>query len=329
MAEPEKKKGFFKNLFDTQRVGKGVPKEPRGPLNFANFFKIYGRNLTMMLQINLLYVFGNFPFLFALYAMTGKLNVNSFGAASGIFSPLYGKMLLTGEISPATMALFGVHGVQSTVSLMTPATYIFFALSLLIIFTWGPVSTGCTYLIRSLVRGDPIFFFSDFFYAIKRNIRQALPLGIIDCFIYGILTYNIILTYYNLHSFTFSVVFYANIALAFLYSIMRFYIYLMLVTFDLSIWKIFKNAIIFAVLNGKRNLLAISGIAVCILFCYMMFGIFLPLGVLLPFALLFSTCAFMGCYAAYPKVKEVMIDPYYTTDKPAEKEEKPIFTDRG
>ena len=47
----------------------------------------------------------------------------------------------------------------------------------------------------------------------------------------------------------------------------------------------------------------------------------------------------MGIYAAYPKVKEVMIDPYYVSDnvgakkrgeeEDEEPEEEPIFRDRG
>ena len=69
------KKGRFASLFDTQRVGPGVKKEdmPKS-LSFAFFFKLLGRNINNLLRFNLLYVFGNFPFLFALYALTGNLN---------------------------------------------------------------------------------------------------------------------------------------------------------------------------------------------------------------------------------------------------------------
>ena len=36
----------------------------------------------------------------------------------------------------------------------------------------------------------------------------------------------------------------------------------------------------------------------------------------------------MACYAAWPKIKEIMIDPYYTDPDP-EPEEEPIFHDLG
>lgn len=310
-------KGIFKRFFDPNKDGKGVEKQPRAPLTLKNFFPLYWRNITTLLYINLVYMIGNFPAFFALYAMTGNLNTNSFGAASPMFAPLYGAMTLSGNINPAAMALFGVHGVQSTVSLMTPATYVFFALSLLIIFTWGFVSVGCTYLIRSIVRGDPIFFFHDFFYAIKRNLRQGLIIGMLDCFIIGLLTYNIVLSYYNMFNFSFTIVFYSNIALLLLYSMMRFFIYILLITFKFNIYQIFKNSLIFALVNIKRNVIGFLGCALCVFICYYLLSVFAPISITLVMILFFSTTAFIGCYAAYPKIKEVLIDPYYTTDEPA------------
>ncbi|MDD4773744.1 MAG: DUF624 domain-containing protein [Eubacteriales bacterium] len=323
----DKKKRSIFNFYDSQKVGKGVPKEPPPTLNLSYFFKLLYRNITNLGKINLLYVFGNFPFLFGLYAMTGNLNTNSFAPASNMFAPFYGALLHSDVYTPATMALFGVHGVQSTVSLMTPLTYLFFGLTGLIIFTFGMVNTGTTYLIRSIIRNEPIFFWHDFFYAIKRNLRQAIIIGILDCSIILILCYNILLTYFNLGTFVFNIVFYANLLMLFVYFIMRFYIYLMLITFDLKIFKIFKNAFIFSILGGKRNLLAVTGIGLALFMNYMLLGIFMPLGILMPFAILFSLGAFMGAYAAYPKIKEIMMDPYYEEVDINETEEKPVFRD--
>lgn len=328
----EKKKRSIFNFYDSQKVGKGVPKEPPPKYDLTYFFKLFGRNITNLGKINLLYVFGNFPFLFGLYAMTGNLNVNNFAPASDLFGPLYGAMLHSDSVTPVHMALFGVHGVQTTISLMTPMTYMFFGLTALIIFTFGIVNTGTTYLIRSIIKREPLFFFQDFFYAIKRNLRQAIIVGIIDCAIMIILGYNILLTYFNLSSFMFNIVFYANLMILFVYILMRFYIYLMLVTFDLSIFKLYKNAFIFSILGGKRNLLAVTGIGITLFLNYSLLIIFMPVGVLIPFFILFSAGSFIAAYAAYPKIKEIMIDPYYTESSSHgtdQVDEKPIFRDMG
>jgi len=325
----KKKKSIF-NFYDSQKVGKGVKKAPPLELTFKNFFTLYGRHFRNISKINLLAVFGNFPFLFALYGLTGNLNVNSFGAASTLFAPLWGAMNFSQNNSPVTMALFGVHGVQSPISIMTTATYVIFALSLLIIFTWGPINVGCTYLLRNMLKNEPLFFMHDFFYAVKKNLRQGMIVGILDCGIYALLIYNIIISYFNMAvSGMVAIVFYANLLLILVYSIMRFYIYIMLVTFDLSIWKLLKNAFIFSVLGGKRNITAVIAILFAVMFNYAILIMFLPLGIILPFLITIGSCMFIAGYASYPKIKEIMIDPYYKESSDDKEYEEPIFIDRG
>ena len=101
-----------------------------------------------------------------------------------------------------------------------------------------------------------------------------------------------------------------------------------MVTFDLSIFKILKNAFIFSLVGIKRNVMATLGIVAMVFITYYLMMIALPIGIIVPFILLFADCAFMSCYAAFPKIKEIMIDPYYT-DKKSEEYEEPIFQDLG
>ena len=87
-----------------------------------------------------------------------------------------------------------------------------------------------------------------------------------------------------------------------------------MVTFKLSIFKIFKNSMIFTLLGFKRNIMALIGIILGvfleILFLLGSGGILLPFAVAGPFVILFSTFSFMKVYASYYKIKDVMIDPY-------------------
>ena len=100
-----------------------------------------------------------------------------------------------------------------------------------------------------------------------------------------------------------------------LYSFMRFYIYTIMVTFDLSLLKIIKNAAIFSLLGFGRNFVMFLGIAMLVMLTVSLASVFLPFGVISVFMILFSTCAFMGMYAAYPKIKKYMIDPYYSGEE--------------
>ena len=88
-----------------------------------------------------------------------------------------------------------------------------------------------------------------------------------------------------------------------------------MVTFDLKIFKIIKNSLIFSLLGIKRNLVAFLGIVFLVFFEVFFLigagGLLLPFAVALPLILMLSVCSLMKVYASYFKVKELMIDPYY------------------
>ena len=105
------------------------------------------------------------------------------------------------------------------------------------------------------------------------------------------------------------------IVLAILYFVMRFYIYLMMITFDLSIRKLLKNALIFAVLGFKRNVMAILGIllitGINLALLLLLGGTFLSgVPIILPVIYYLAVTAFTATYAAYPIIERYMILPY-------------------
>ena len=122
--------------------------------------------------------------------------------------------------------------------------------------------------------GEPVFPLSDFLYAIKRNWKQALPVGILDAIICLLIPYNIYVMLISGGNYLASLMLWMNIALFFIYTFMRFYIYVQLVSFDLSIKKIFKNSFSFALLGWKRNFMALLGIVIMLLleYVFLLFG---------------------------------------------------------
>ena len=71
--------------------------------------------------------------------------------------------------------------------------------------------------------------------------------------------------------------------------------------------------------------MATLGILVLLLLNYMVFVYVQPLGIVLPLVLTLSNGAFMSTYAAYFKIKEIMIDPY--AEKPETPSEEPLAKD--
>lgn len=322
---PRKKQPTLYDLFHKDPfAGKGYAKGTEDiPKNFSNFFKFTWRHISQILSVNIVFIFANFPIIFLLLAFSGLLSEAISAPASSMLPILMGQM--QGAADPVSAALFGIHGIQGTLTVTTTATKVLYALGALTVITWGPANVGTTYILRNLIKGDPIFFRHDFFYAIKRNLRQSFIMGILDVLFMVVSVYSTLFHLFNMQlGFVSSMMFYASLFITVVYLIMRFYIYMVLITFDLSIFKIIKNAFIFVFLGLKRNILALIGIILLGLIDYFLLSTIMPLGLVLPFALLYGYGAYMGAYAAWPKIKQYMIDPY-----PEEKveEEAPIFTD--
>ena len=322
----EKRKRRF-SLFRYSLDGKGVPKDVNEPRNFKFFFKLLGRNLNRLMSVNLLLVLANFPLFFALFAASGNLNTTSYSPVSSLFGPVYGAMKISGETSPLTAALNGVHGLQVEISVPTVATYVFYGIGLLTVLTFGLSMVGTTYIVRNIVKGDPIFFMHDFWYSIKRNLVQGLIFGILDVGILFLIFYDIIFFAANAGTYVTSLMFYLAVAIGIIYFVMRYYIYVMMITFKLSLYKLLKNAFIFSIVGFKRNLLGTIGIIVLIVFSYGLLMMFPPLGALLPLIITVAIGQFIGIYTSWPKIYSIMIEPYEVKDESPK--EEPIFKDRG
>lgn len=327
MEEKKKKRFNLFDMFDSQRVGKGVEKGEVKEPTFKNFFKYFGRSFTKLLNVNLMFTFFCIPLFFALFAIAGYFDPSAPTAVRSMASTLNG-LLINGEYNPLTMSLFGVYGVKTgAISATSPASYVFYGISLLTVFTWGYANAGMAYTIRNIQKGEPVFVWSDYFRTLKKNAVQALVVGIIDAAVIALMFYNLRFYSYNSSKTVFFFLYIATIVMMFLYAVMRMYIYPLLVTFRLKTFKIFKNALIFTVLGLKRNVLGLLGVAIVVALNVLLVYVFFPLGIIMPFVLTFAICGYIGMYAAYPKIKEIMIDPYYDEDGNPKDEEEPEKTE--
>ncbi len=301
-----------------QKERQGVdPNEPRALDNptVGAFFKLLWRKINTLLSVNLLYVFGNFPVFFFLLALSGYVSDQSFSPYYQQYAPLLGASYF--DASPVIASLMGTFGVQVSITIPTTVTYVLYGLTALLFVTFGPVNVGTTYLLRTMVREEGMFLWSDFWYAIKRNVKQEFLFGALDLVIMGLLGYDFLYFYLNLGagSTLIYILFFLTSAMIIVYAMMRMYIYLMMITFDLSIPKLLKNALFFSILGIKRNIMALLWILLLVGVEYLFLIVFFPVGVILPLVFLFALGSFGCAFAAYPKIKEIMIDPYYTKEE--------------
>lgn len=315
MSNDSKKR--FK-LFDSQREGRGVDKGEDTSPTLAFFFKQLGRKFWKLVSINLIMIFQIVPLVIgiAVYTMGPT--------APTIMYPTYSALLGAQTAAPTSIGATMLSAASGLNHIPTANTYVYWVIAILVIihtFTYGWQKVGSTYIMRNLVRGDGVFIISDFFYAIKRNFKQGLWLGILDSLIIGMLAVDFFIMLSQPSTFINDTIYVAIIALFILYLFMRMYTYLLLVTFNIKTSKIFKNSLIFTILGIKRNLMAALGVAIVvaivvaliIVAASLSFGL-VPVVVVLAALIVLALLDFICTYATYPVIKKYMIDPPTTSE---------------
>ena len=320
MEEKEQNKKF--SLF-RKKEPKGVTKEEveieeNSPRNVKLFFKLLKRNFSKLLTLNLFMLFMVIPIVIGFYVyLQGPMTESK----TSVLSPtLFGVSLISD--SPAVALMKTTFGFGTSIpAANSPVFIIIGVLALILAITWGWQNIGATYILRSMVRGEPVFMWSDYFYAIKKNMKQGFFVGLLDFVFMCVLGFDIFFFSGISGSFWQDVMYFCTIGLAVIYCIMRYYLYLMLITFDLSTFKLLKNSLIFTALGVKRNLAASLGVILMALLNFVLAVLLMQINVIvfviLPFVYFLPVSAFMTAYAAYPNIKKYMVDPYVKTAEAA------------
>ena len=189
------------------------------------------------------------------------------------------------------------------------------------LFTNGMAKAGLTHIARSATREKHAFVFSDFFETVKKNWKQSLILGILNVVATAILALDVWYFWNATAADTglFSIIG-LGVALFLLVSatFMKYYVWLLTITFDLPIRLLLKNSFHFVFLNLWRNILIAVTLGVFYAALYF-------LAVLNPFCFVLATIllvfvlpgfkTFLVQANVFPAVKKYMIDPYYREHK--------------
>ena len=189
------------------------------------------------------------------------------------------------------------------------------------IITIGMTNAGLTNITRNIARDKHSFGLSDFFETIKKNIKQAITVGVINTIVTAIIGFAVYIYFnsyinpetknlFNLAGFAVSML------MAVVFLIMQFYLYTLMITFKFSTKTLYKNSFKFVFVNLWRNLLC----GIILLFVY---GIYITVLFLLPYwSVLLSEIliailtlpAFRFLliqFFTFGSIKKYIIDPYY------------------
>lgn len=217
------------------------------------------------------------------------------------------------------------------------AIYMLFCLP---IVTIGPATAGVTKVLRNFSQRRPTFLWGDFIESFKKNMKQAIPMGLIDIFIFlsvacGCYIYPKQVE--NTGSNMWYIPFIMSIAVGITVFIMSGYAYLMIVSTNLSFKDILKNSFYLTCVCAKQSLITFL---ICV--AIVTVGIFLFItNDYAKCCIIFAPATMIGlivCFNFYPIIQKYVINPYYEArgeenpeyrySRPAKAEET-LFTDRG
>ncbi|MBO5090814.1 MAG: hypothetical protein J6C27_07920 [Clostridia bacterium] len=186
------------------------------------------------------------------------------------------------------------------------------------LFTNGFANVGITHVARNTARDKHSFGLSDFFDTIKKNKKQALIAGIINSFVYLLMGANLFFYWFYTKGIMQSIGIGFIIAVFFIFTIMCYYLWTLIITFNYTLKQAYSNSFRFVFVNLKYNLL-------CFFVNVLLLAAAIALVFLLPnYFLIVLTVEFMLYIAIYPcfnalliqfctfhSIKKYIIDPYY------------------
>lgn len=220
------------------------------------------------------------------------------------------------------------------------------------ILTRGLADVGLANITRSYAREKHAFIGSDFLETIKKNWKQALPVGIINNLLTVVIVFAVSMYYQpaangNTMAFIGLVL---TMSVYVVFTVMKYYVPFLLITFKYNLRQLYRNALLFAGVGWKPNLV----VSLVLLLCYGLMGLLLLLPNSLGIAFIFiiylfvfpAFRSFLIQFAIFPTIRRVVIDPYYekhpyediekrrelgleVPETENEEKEESIFVDRG
>ncbi|WP_010252511.1 YesL family protein [Acetivibrio cellulolyticus] len=248
------------------------------------FFDIYTTKFTKLVLLNLMNIIFNLPAIFIAFLL-----INYF---------------LSSDKMSGGLNLFIAYTVTSLLVCIP-------------LITVGPFQAGFTYVLRNFAREENTFIFDDFKEHSKRNWKQGLAVSLIDMAVTAVLIMEINY-FYNQTSLLGNITFWLIIISFFVFSMMHMYIYQMMVTIELTVFQIYKNAFLLTLINFLKNTLVyLLCLAVIIIL-----SIFMPIGILGFIFISTSTIGFIINYHAHASIKKYLIDPVQAKENKEENLDK-------
>ncbi len=246
--------GLFRPNYD--RPGKGVDENAPQKRSFFRFWEVFGRKLGKLVKINLLYALTLIPPFLLWFFLAGLITspILSVDSVRGVITGIAEQMAESLQTTPAELEArlcITLDGIGRVI------------LSFLFVSLWGagPATAGATYIWRNFAREEHAWIWSDFKDAFKQNFKQSMMVFLID--VIAMVLFCFAIRVYSTMSGVMTILSYVIWLVVLIYTMMHFYLYPMMVTFELSLKDLYRNALLFALGKLPSNLLVLA--LICLL----------------------------------------------------------------
>ncbi len=214
------------------KPGKGISADEPEKRSFFRYWEILKDKFSKILGLNILYVLLSLPYIAIIF----------------IIIPINYEWL------KSTFSQFD----EASISVIYVMIKLILSLVIFSVFGSGPVSASYAYISRCFTNRVPAWVIADGKDALKSNFKQSMLLVILDIVII-FLSLTAITFYNSIYTQTQNILAYiTGIALSIsfvIYAWMHYYIYQLMVTFQLKLRHIFRNAFILTICSLPKNII--------------------------------------------------------------------------
>jgi hypothetical protein len=255
------------------------PDDPKPPA-LIHFFNLLLRKIVSLIQLNILHVLLNFFVIGFIYVFTQIFMQAGIIDMINVGVPANENLAAANYFAKFFVCLF------------------FFCVP---VICFGPFQAGFAYVNVCFVNEKNTFVFSDYIQKARENFKKAGIISLINLAVFYVAAVAVNAYMLNLAS-------YGILGIAFLVFLMNMYIWPLLVTVELSIKDIYKNAITFVYMRFYINLIAL------LVSFTIFYGTFIytegmqTIFIMLLLFLYPALIGFITTFAAYPAIKKNIVD---------------------
>ena len=191
------------------------------------------------------------------------------------------------------------------------------------IITIGPATAGFTYVMRNLSQGKPVDMFADFFAKAKEHFLKGKVIELINAALIALSVYAFFAwtgTGMEVPGWLRTVAVFVLLWVGYIFICANFYIFPMMVSFDLKLKDLIRNSIILGMYKLGPNILMILVNLAVIAVCFITWPSSLAIILTLPF----GACNFFNNFVIYPVLVKHVATP---VEEPEINEEDIVFKD--